>query len=401
MLFTALTGFSFLPQENIIEKLLGQLASLVFPISITPEDLRAKHDTSKVRVLIVPGHDNKKSGASFGGVREADLTLQAAEELYRFLDRNNRFEVFSARDFFSGEYTPELDAYFKFREEEIKQFRNQSQAIMEALIAAQVAEDKSTLNHGFAKDDISLRLYGINKWSNENNIDIVMHIHFNDYPRRRLSTFGEYSGFSIYVPESQYPNGLASIDFAKPIFDALKEYVPVSDMPYEKAGIIEDQELIAVGSNGSREGVSLLIEYGYLYESQFRNAAIRKPVIEHLAFLTYQGIKEYFLKEHSDNTSETTLLPHFWDSVLEKNMRWNPHVLSLQAALYKEGVYPPPGKDLRGCPMNGNFGSCVEEAVRLFQDKYREEILVPVNFSEGTGIVSPLTLKKLNSLYGQ
>ena len=48
-----------------------------------------------------------------------------------------------------------------------------------------------------APDEMGVRLYGINKWANENDIDIVIHVHFNDYPGRPRTGSGKYSGFSI------------------------------------------------------------------------------------------------------------------------------------------------------------------------------------------------------------
>jgi len=35
-------------------------------------------------------------------------------------------------------------------------------------------------------EDIALRLYGFNKWADENKVDAMVHIHFNDYPGERL-----------------------------------------------------------------------------------------------------------------------------------------------------------------------------------------------------------------------
>ena len=79
--------------------------------------------------------------------------------------------------------------------------------------------------------------------------------------------------------------------------EALKQKLllaaPVSNLPLEAAGVIEDQELIAVGANGSRESASLLVEYGYLYEPQFLNPTIRTPALDNLARLTAEGIKDY------------------------------------------------------------------------------------------------------------
>ena len=127
------------------------------------------------------------------------------------------------------------------------------------------------VEHNFATVDTALKLYAINKWANENNIEIVFHIHFNDYPGRKFNQIGEYTGFSIYVPEYQLPNHRASSKLAESLKNQLEKYFTKSDLPAESSALIEDQELIAVGSNASRDGVSVLVEYGYIYEPPFRN----------------------------------------------------------------------------------------------------------------------------------
>jgi len=48
--------------------------------------------------------------------------------------------------------------------------------------------------------------------------------------------------------------------------------------------------------------------------------------------------------------------------------------------------------------ITGYFGKSTEKAVILFQEKYKEEILEPWEFEEGTGIVSKTTRKKLNEV---
>lgn len=50
-------------------------------------------------------------------------------------------------------------------------------------------------------------------------------------------------------------------------------------------------------------------------------------------------------------------------------------ILSLQMALYQEGLYPPADKTFDDCPINGLFGNCVFESVKNFQEKYADEIL--------------------------
>ncbi len=67
-------------------------------------------------------------------------------------------------------------------------------------------------------------------------------------------------------------------------------------------------------------------------------------------------------------------------------------VESLQKCLGKwEDVYPDK-------EVTGYFGSKTEEAVIKFQEKYKEDILAPWDFTEGTGIVSETTREKLNEL---
>ena len=125
------------------------------------------------------------------------------------------------------------------------------------------------VEHNSVANNTSLRLYAINKWANENDVEIVFHIHFNDYPGRNLDQPGKYSGFSIYIPEYQLPNHITSSGLAKSLKNQLEKYFAKSDLPIESSILIEDQELIAVGSNASRDGISVLTEYGYIYEPQF------------------------------------------------------------------------------------------------------------------------------------
>ena len=46
---------------------------------------------------------------------------------------------------------------------------------------------------------------------------------------------------------------------------------PVNGMHFPGEGVVEDQELIAIGSFNTLNPIGLLIEYGYIYESQFYN----------------------------------------------------------------------------------------------------------------------------------
>lgn len=401
ILFFAFSGFAEAAPQNFMEKLLGQIANIVFPATITPQDLRDRYSENNVKILLVPGHDNEYRGTEYGFLRESDMNLEVARHLYGILAKDNHFVVSSARDLQTGEYSPELASYFKREEDSILAFRERSKAVMDALLFLGIAEEKSMGNHGFATEEVSRRLYGINKWSNENGIDITLHLHFNNYPRKNTRVPGKYQGFAIYVPERQYPNSEASIAFVKPLYSVLKKYLPVSDIVFEKDGIIEDQELIAVGANASREGAAVLLEYGYIYETKFTNAKTRGVLLPELAHLTYTGIKKYFEPDMERGSSyETSLLPYRWADTLDKTKKNAEDIFPLQAALLEEGVYPPPGKDFHECPISGVFGACTKRSVELFQEKYRAEILEPFGLNEGTGIVGTATLRALNKRYG-
>src|SRR3989344_8090916 len=97
----------------------------VFTITITPQDLQQRYQSSRLKILIVPGHDNQHSGTFYRGVKEADLTLEMGRYLEEFLRNDPRFDVKNARLGATGNYTPELEIYFSSQREAIKQFRIQ------------------------------------------------------------------------------------------------------------------------------------------------------------------------------------------------------------------------------------------------------------------------------------
>lgn len=369
----------------------------IMPIeTITPEDLAAQYSGKKLKILLVPGHDNLDYGTEFKGVREADLNREVAENLYGLLAKDGHFQVFSTRDFVTGEYTPISTSYFASQNKEILSFRARLVETMINAIKHGQFKTSGGIGHAAALPNTAQRLYGINKWANEANTDVVLHIHFNDYYGRKANRIGEYSGFSIYVPEKQFSNARASASLAKAIFEQIKTHIAISAAPGERQGIIEDQELIAIGANGSLNGAAMLIEYGYIYESHL-TGELSRDIMRELAYQTYLGLKKYF--EPKAILADTALLPYQWESSPKKGMRANRGVLSLQFALHAQGVFPPSGRDLEECPLSGNFGDCTEEAVIMFQQKYADEILKPFGLNHGTGQAGLATLKKLQELY--
>lgn len=375
---------------------LRTIATPFFSQRITPEEIKLSHQIKPTTVLVVPGHDKDSFGALYNTIREADVTLPLGRDIFDFFNDDPAFDALVLRDE-NGEYTEWFQKYMDNEESAIRDFRSFARILMNVAFERGGVEKKNIVEHNPAADNTSLNLYGINKWANEHGVDIVIHVHLNDYPRRPRYGPGKYSGFSIYVPESQFPNATASIDIAKSVKKSLERYIAITNFPDEQGGIVPDQELIAIGSNATRDGVSLLIEYGYIYEPQFQDKLLRDALFREMAYQTYVGIKHYF--EPTVVLSETTLLPASWDEDLKKGMR-SVDVLSLQSALIQEGVYPPYGKDTSTCPLTGYYGSCTEHAVRLFQEKYRSEILMPRGLPHGTGIVGSMTRKKLTILYG-
>jgi hypothetical protein len=68
----------------------------------------------------------------------------------------------------------------------------------------------------------------------------------------------------------------------------------------------------------------------------------------------------------------------------------NQNVINLQTCF--KNKYP----ELYQGSASGWFGPLTLKAVKLFQEKYRDEILTPAGFSKSTGIVGNYTIKKLN-----
>ena len=370
------------------------VASLFFIDSTTKETLKnaygkADKGEKKLSFLIVPGHDSVLPGTEFREMKEADLTVELGEELYSLLAADTHFDVRLSRT--RAGYDPAIAEFIREKKAEITEFVKSQKTLMNRYIALGKIESRIFVKHNVAPTDMAYKLYGINKWANETGVDIILHIHFNDYPTRMRSELGTYSGFSVYVPESQYSNAKGSQAIAEAIYARLARFYPSSDLPKENTGIVEDQELIAIGSNNTVDGAALLVEYGYIYEPHLQDAAIRPKVMSDLAFQTYLGIMDFFGDDVKKKSYETRLIPHEWREDIFRPGSANKDILSLQAALIIEGLYPPAGNSLNECPMSGNFGACTEKAVKAFQEKH--------NILPQTGYVGEKTRSKLNELY--
>ena len=382
---------------SIIRGAKNFIASVFFTDSTTTEALKehysvAEKTKSKIKLLIVAGHDDEFGGTEFRGVKEAKINLDLALNLAEFFKSNDKFEVTLVRD--KNGYNPIFSDYFGKERESIKEFSKKQKETMSELVRAGDVFSAEGVIHNSAPAETVLKLYGINKWANENNIDIVLHIHFNDDPtrNRKRQAEGKYSGFAIYVPEAQYSNAKASRAVAEPIFSQMAKFYPVSNFIQEQDGIVEDQKLIAIGAHNTLDPVGILIEYGYIYESQFINEKIRKFVIKELALQTYIGLVHFFDTETKLSLKyDTLLLPHKWKETLQKGVKDKESILALQTALNFEKLYPPKGFNKHNCPITGNFGNCTSLALKKFQEKY--------GIDDEMGKIGESTKNKLNELY--
>jgi len=362
----------------------------------------AKQGGPKIKVLIVPGHDPKDGGAEYKQVKERTLNVALADELKNYLINQGVFDVMVARD--EKNYNPILQNYFETNKETIQKFVLESPQRYTEMIYDSDFETREGVIHPTATPDVALKLYGINKYVSENNIDLVIHVHFNNYPRRNNRQPGKYKGFTIYVPDRQFDNGPVSQEIAGAILDELNIFWPKSNLPKESEGIIHDQKLIAIGSANTLKQPSVLIEYGYIYESQFKEKKIRDLILKEMAYKTYCGLINFFEDKTVKKNFESTLLSPLATTTLHLNDK-NTNVLYLESALLKLGFYPPssryssttadtaPLKDLNlyRCPLDGVFGKCTTLSLKEFQKS---------NNLKADGVAGLKTIEKINSLLG-
>lgn len=378
-------------------------AGLFIEKGAEPEELKSLYGKRPIRIMIVAGHDAEFSGAVYRGLVEADLTLELASRLFQLFFADKKFLASRSRTAYG--YTTDLAAMFRSAEgqTEIAAFREKARALMqEARNEGEITRNVA-VHHPAASNDISSRLYGINRWANMHDADIVLHVHFNDYPGRPKGAPGRYSGMSLYIPERQLPNAPASRMLAEDIHAALASFMAPSNFPPEQDGIVEDQELIAIGSNGSLKSAAVLMEYGYIYEPQLQTPEVREVFLNEMAFQTYRGVKKFFDPGYDGPAGlhGSALLPYRWERPMRSGMRGSADIFVLQIALAREGLYPPEGTTLTECPIVGSFGPCTARAVRAFQERYAQEIARAAVGEEMDGEMSNGTLTVLAARYGR
>jgi N-acetylmuramoyl-L-alanine amidase len=244
-------------------------------------------------VLIIPGHDVKDGGANYGNIYERDLVATIASKMADILNAQGGYSIIVARD--ANNWNPILAKYFQDERQEIIDWKNKCQADSNALLSSgQKKYVPDMAFHSEVTPDMSVKLYGMNKWSNENNIDLVLNLHFNDEQRPNMSAPGDLKGFDIFIPESQMKNSAASRVAGQAVFDELKKI----EAP-EINDLLEDQSLIALGASGTLNAPSMLIEYSYIYEKMLRTDSDREAALNQMAQQTALGVENYF--ETSEN----------------------------------------------------------------------------------------------------
>jgi N-acetylmuramoyl-L-alanine amidase len=328
----------------------------VDPITLAPRTGTAR----KVRILIVPGHEPDWGGTAFGDYYERDLAADLADALAADLSANPRYAVKVARS--KTAWDPVLAAYFSTHADAILAFRAaQAEAMARHLADGSIRLAADRVDHISTPTAGAIELYGINRWAAEQHYDIVLHIHLNDYGGRRQGAAGAYDGFAVYVPDPQYSNAAASRAVGEAIAARLAAYHPASSLPQERAGVVPDQQLIALGANNSAESAALLIEYGYIYEPQFANPAAREVALADYAYATYLGLQDFFRDPVASTGS--VAVPYDWPRAGASGK----DAYALQATLRYEGLYPPPGETLHDCPLSGHVGPCTKAAIRAYE----------------------------------
>ncbi len=324
----------------------------------------------KIRILLVPGHDEDSIGTAFGKLREIDINREVVSLLADEFSKDNRFEILRAHE--GKKYSSFLQEYFDLYDKEISVWRRSHINNFRKKLVSGAVEKIKNPSHGGAKPFVAQRLYGINKWVEENYIDLVVHVHFNDYGSRKKGKAGEFTGFAVYVPDLQFRNGKDTFTIGEGIYKALSQVQVNSNQSQEGkyTGPIPDQDLIALGAFDTLTTPSLLVEYGYMYEPVIHTGA-REELLRGFAIGTYKGIRHaldntlpFFVKRPTDDIK----IDYVWHRNLVRGNEGE-DVFALQRFLRGEGYFSPEGKTQKECGFSLYFGDCTEKALRDFQGK--------------------------------
>jgi len=250
---------------------------------------------TKIKILIVPGHEPDNGGADeYKKIKERDLNLQLSQILKTDLSVNPNIEVILARSDLG--WNQDLENYVNTNQTQIMSWvANMKEIFLTKASEGQIKIINPNMKHNEATSSAVLFLYGTNKWIEENKIDLVLHIHFNNNPK--INGKPNFRGYCMYIPEKQYSNFSSSKIFANYLDEEISKIENKSNMPQEKDNIIEDQELIATGNYGTLKIPSVVMEYAYIYEPMMVSSGTRNAFIEKAASSTAYAINRYIENE--------------------------------------------------------------------------------------------------------
>lgn len=285
-------------KNNNIRKILISIIILCLcgsALIILAQNNRFIEQNKKIKILIVPGHEPNAGGADeFKTIKERDLNLQLSLLLKDDLSKNTNLNVILARD--RNGWNPDLKNYVETGSTTIMNWVSDLKSKMMAKAASGTIDlIDPNMKHNVAASNAVLFLYGTNKWISENNIDLVLHVHFNSNPK--INGKPIFSGYCMYIPEKQYSNSSSSRIFANYINTEISKIENPSTMKQEKDIIIEDQQLISAGTYDTLKIPSVTVEYAYIYEPMMLSSSTRNNFIEQAASSTATAIYNYLKNE--------------------------------------------------------------------------------------------------------
>ena len=287
--FYALEGLAFIFLFTIFYLLLSSPRVALATESPTSTAVQIERP---LRILIEPGHEPNFGGTAFRKLIERDLTVALGAELQQLLAEDPHFQVMMTRD--TRDWNPIFSDYFRKNWNAIIAWKNSARKNFNNLIAkGKIRKPVSKVSHNKAPSKVATRLYGMNRWANENNFDVTLNIHFDDENGHRRNVPGRFSGFTIYQHSPQYNNSERSRKLARALLAKLEEVSQPSNLAGHKGGIIDEPMLIAIGENNTSNATSLVIEYGFIYEKKFTDPKLRSKTLEDLARATYQALEDY------------------------------------------------------------------------------------------------------------
>lgn len=354
-----------------------------------PESGPEKYQAGQiVKILVIPGHDKKYSGAYFRGVSEQEINLKLAEKIKTELMRDPLLDVTITRD--ENGYISVIQEYFDENEKSINRFIDSHKKETAKLKAEEDFDLDAQVPHADAQLMVAYQLYGVNKWAGENNFDLILNVHFNDDTAHSPGAVGDFSGFVVYVPDENLLNHKDGDILGAAIGARMNQTFPTSNMPLEAAkadlgGVIPDFHLIALGSNRTLEIPSVLVEYSYIYEPHLVPELFDLSSFV-MARATTRGVYDYL-----NGSQNLKNLLYSWDTKsLVKSKKPTKDVLALQFGLKELGFFPP--KNFKNCKFDGLLGPCTNTAIKSFQSAHK---------LTADGVAGPKTKKALNEIFSK